>query len=112
MRHAPVARQSRCLCRSVAVEVGFEPTEDLRLHTLSSTAYYRSPACASVRDQPGQAAADAGEPPRTRMNETKTEPKARRREIKRFLIAGGRCGAKGWNIVEVTFVLVRASGRG
>src|SRR5215813_14841642 len=38
MRHAPVVRQDGCLCRSVAVEVGFEPTEDLRLHTLSRRA--------------------------------------------------------------------------
>ena len=35
--------------RSMAVEVGFEPTEGLRLHTLSSTAHHRSPASASVR---------------------------------------------------------------
>jgi len=40
----------------VAVEVGFEPTEDLRLHTLSSTAQHRSPPSVSVRDQHGQAA--------------------------------------------------------
>jgi hypothetical protein len=33
----------------VVVEVGFEPTEDLRLHTLSSTAHHRSPASISVR---------------------------------------------------------------
>jgi hypothetical protein len=39
----------------VAVEVGFEPTEDLRLHTLSSTAQHRSPPSVSVRDQHGQA---------------------------------------------------------
>jgi len=58
------------------VEVGFEPTEDLRLHTLSSTAHHRSPASASVRDQPGQAATDAGERPRTGVNETKTETTA------------------------------------
>jgi hypothetical protein len=42
----------------VAVEVGFEPTEDLRLHTLSSTAHHRSPPSASVRDQRGQVASD------------------------------------------------------
>ena len=34
--------------RSVAVAVGFEPTEDLRLQTLSSTAHQRSPPSASV----------------------------------------------------------------
>jgi len=51
--------------RSVAVEVGFEPTEDLRLHTLSSTAHHRSPPSVSVRDQRGQAAAVASERPRT-----------------------------------------------
>jgi hypothetical protein len=33
----------------VAVEVGFEPTEDLRLHTLSSTVHHRSPLSVSVR---------------------------------------------------------------
>src|SRR6266516_6440387 len=31
-----------------AVEVGFEATEDLRLHTLSRTAHHRSPPAASV----------------------------------------------------------------
>ena len=36
----------------------------------------RSPASASVRDQPGQAATDAGERPRTGVNETKTETTA------------------------------------
>src|SRR5262249_41968297 len=41
---------------SVAVEVGFEPTEDLRLHTLSSTAHHRSPPSITVPDQCGQAA--------------------------------------------------------
>ena len=44
---------------------GIEPTEDLRLHTLSSTAHHRSRPSASVRDQPGQATADAGERLRT-----------------------------------------------
>src|SRR5215471_13707524 len=64
-RHLPGVCQGWCLCRSVAVEVGFEPTEDLRLHTLSSTAHHRSPLAASVRDQRGQAAVVAGERPRT-----------------------------------------------
>src|SRR5690348_6146084 len=62
--------------RSVAVEVGFEPTEDLRLHTLSSTAHHRSPPSGSVRDLRGQAAATGGERPRTGVNETKTETRA------------------------------------
>jgi len=34
----------------MAVEVGFEPTEDLRLYTLSSTAHHRSWPAVSVRD--------------------------------------------------------------
>ena len=37
----------------VAVEVGFEPTEGLPPHTLSSTAHQRSPMAATVRDLPG-----------------------------------------------------------
>jgi hypothetical protein len=63
--------------RSVAVEVGFEPTEDLRLHTLSSTAHHRSPASASVRTSTDVGHAVAGERPRTGVNETKTEPRQR-----------------------------------
>src|SRR5690349_1681044 len=59
--------------RSVAVEVGFEPTEDLRLHTLSSTAHHRSPPSASVRDLREHDQATTGERWRTGMNETKTE---------------------------------------
>ena len=42
--------------RRVAVEVGFEPTEDLRLHTLSSTARQRSPpyvTCARMLQSAG-----------------------------------------------------------
>ena len=57
----------------MAVEVGFEPTEGLPLHTLSSTAHHRSPPSASARDQPGQAAVVAGERLRTGVKETKTE---------------------------------------
>src|SRR5215475_13776670 len=72
-RHLPGVCQGWCLCRSVAVEVGFEPTEDLRLHTLSSTAHHCSPPFTSVPDQCGQAAVVAGERLRTRVNETKTE---------------------------------------
>ena len=34
----PIGSQDRCSCRSVAVEVGFEPTEGLPLHTLSRRA--------------------------------------------------------------------------
>jgi hypothetical protein len=45
----PGGCQDWCSFRSVAVEVGFEPTEDLRLHTLSRTAHHRSPASVSVR---------------------------------------------------------------
>jgi hypothetical protein len=30
------------------VEVGFEPTEDLRLHTLSRTAHHRPPPSVNV----------------------------------------------------------------
>ena len=63
--------------RSVAVEVGFEPTEDLRLHTLSSTAHHRSPPSASVRTSTDVGHAVAGERPRTGVNETKTEPSQR-----------------------------------
>ena len=58
------------------MEVGFEPTEDLRLHTLSSTAHYRSPASASVRTSTDVGHVDAGERPRTGVNETKTETTA------------------------------------
>ena len=53
--------------------VGFEPTEDLRLHTLSSTAHHRSPPSVSVRTSADVGRADAGERPRTGVNETKTE---------------------------------------
>ena len=76
MRHAPAVCQGRCLCRSVAVEVGFEPTEDLRLHTLSSTAHHRSPPSASVRAGANTISAATGERWRTGVNETKTEPRA------------------------------------
>src|SRR5881227_460423 len=55
----------------VAVEVGFEPTEDLRLHTLSNTARQRSPPYVTCA---GRRPTAAGERPRTGMNETKTEP--------------------------------------
>ena len=55
------------------MEVGFEPTEGLPLHTLSSTAHYRSPPFTRVPDQRGQAAVVAGERLRTGVNETKTE---------------------------------------
>ena len=57
------------------MEVGFEPTEDLRLHTLSSTAHHRSPASASVRACANTTGATAGERWRTGVNETKTEPR-------------------------------------
>src|SRR5215472_6695462 len=70
----PGGCQDWCSCRSVAVEVGFEPTEDLRLHTLSSTAHHRSLASASVRTSADVGPADAGEWPRTGVSETKTEP--------------------------------------
>ncbi len=43
---------------SVAVEVGFEPTEGLPLHTLSRTVRHRSPPAVSVCDKGGQAASD------------------------------------------------------
>src|SRR5499427_569658 len=56
-----------------AVEVGFEPTEDLRLHTLSSTAHHRSPASVSVRACASTIRATTGERWRTGVNETKTE---------------------------------------
>jgi len=59
--------------RSTAVEVGFEPTEDLRLHTLSSTAHHRSPASVSVRGLREHHQATTGERWRTAVNETKTE---------------------------------------
>jgi hypothetical protein len=36
-------------CRSVAVEVGFEPTDELPHHTLSSTARHRPPVVPIVR---------------------------------------------------------------
>src|SRR6516162_9168397 len=61
---------------SVAVEVGFEPTEGLPLHTLSSTARHRSPPFTRVPDQCEQAAMVAGERVRTGVNETKTEPRS------------------------------------
>src|SRR6516165_9765066 len=70
----PVFSQVRAVEVEVAVEVGFEPTEDLRLHTLSSTAHHRSPPSASVRTSADVGPADAGERPRTGVNETKTEP--------------------------------------
>src|SRR5215510_15545233 len=73
MRHAPAIRLVRRLCRSGAVEVGFEPTEDLRLHTLSSTAHQRSPPSASVRACANTIRATTGERWRTGVNETKTE---------------------------------------
>jgi hypothetical protein len=77
---------------SVAVEVGFEPTEDLRLHTLSSTAHHRSPASASVRDLREHDQMTTGERWRTGVNETKTEPTAwsRRAAADRPGIAGQR----------------------
>jgi len=59
----PAALGAVLACRSVAVEVGFEPTEDLRLHTLSSTALGRSLPSATVPEQRGHAAAVAGERP-------------------------------------------------
>ena len=73
---------------SVAVEVGFEPTEDLCLHTLSSTAHHRSPASANVRDQRERDQANTGERRRTAVNETKTET---RRDL---LSPGGRAAAE------------------
>ena len=63
----------------VAVEVGFEPTEGLPLHTLSSTAHHRSPPSASVLTSVDRWSAYAGERLRTGVNETKTEPTAWRR---------------------------------
>src|SRR5262252_7530911 len=67
-----------------AVEVGFEPTEDLRLHTLSSTAHHRSPPSASVRTSADVGRADAGERPRTGVNETKTETTGWHARVPRF----------------------------
>src|SRR6516164_6581672 len=72
-KRPPADCQGRCSCRSVAVEVGFEPTEDLRLHTLSSTAHHCSPPSVSVRTSADVGRADAGERWRTGVNETKTE---------------------------------------
>src|SRR6516225_10113002 len=59
-RHPPGGCQNRYSCRSVAVEVGFEPTEDLRLHTLSSTAHHRPPAFGPARMWGPARAAGAG----------------------------------------------------
>src|SRR6516162_7203446 len=89
---------NRCSCRSVAVEVGFEPTEGLPPHTLSSTAHHRSPPSASVRDQRGQAAADAGERPRTGVNETNSETtgwRARMTDLPAAAVGvGSLCGCR------------------
>ena len=71
---APARRPTRPAFSQVrAVEVGFEPTEGLPLHTLSSTAHHCSPPFTSVPDQRGQAAVVASELLRTGVNETKTE---------------------------------------
>ena len=56
-----------------AVEVGFEPTEDLRLHTLSSIAHHRPPPSASVPGSMDTRLTAAREPLRTGVNETETE---------------------------------------
>src|SRR5262249_25123748 len=49
---APTWRLLRLVFLQVrAVEVGFEPTEDLRLHTLSRRAFGRSPTSTNVPDQ-------------------------------------------------------------
>jgi hypothetical protein len=65
------------VCRSVAVEVvavevvpvGFEPTEGLPLHTLSSTAHHRSPASVSARGLREHDQVITGELRRTGVNE-------------------------------------------
>ena len=51
------------------------PTEGLPLHTLSRTAHNRSPPSASIPTSANVGPADAGEQPRTGVNETKTEPR-------------------------------------
>ncbi len=61
--------------RSEAVEVGFEPTEGLPLHTLSSTGHHRSLPGASVLTRADGRPATAGERSRSGVNETKTEPR-------------------------------------
>jgi hypothetical protein len=43
---------------AVEVAVGFEPMENLRLHTLSRMAHHCSPLAVSVPYQRGQAACD------------------------------------------------------
>src|SRR6516162_1874740 len=96
---------NRCSCRSVAVEVGFEPTEGLPPHTLSSTAHHRSPASASVLTSTDRRPADAGERPRTGVNETKTEPGAaacrpvltERRAIRRALTLLAALAVEGYD---------------
>jgi hypothetical protein len=59
-----------------AVEVGFEPTEGLPLHTLSRTEHGRPPLVATGLTWAEGQAVVAGERPRTGVNETKTETRA------------------------------------
>ena len=58
-----------------AVEVGFEPTEELPLHTLSRSAAGGPPQVGTVRDLPFSGVVMDLEHPRTLANETTTETK-------------------------------------
>jgi hypothetical protein len=69
----PVGGQGRCLCRSVAVEVGFEPTEGLPPHTLSRNGRGRPSLVATGLTRADGHAVVADERPRTGVNETETE---------------------------------------
>ena len=57
----------------VEVEVGFEPTEDLRLHTLSGTAQPHPCSATSVPHLGGQPQSVIGERLGTGVSETGTE---------------------------------------
>jgi hypothetical protein len=60
-------------CRSVAMEVGIEPTDELPHHTLSSTARDRPLGVRTVRHVLRATFGDGGGQCRTEVNETKTE---------------------------------------